>query len=142
MALPWLVLECESCELAFGKSRNAKDLHCPHCNHSQSKVISRHLNANEASDAVSAYNVPLEIRQQLSDLLNQQTPAKPIVENTPIDGNSILSLASDDDGYVTIESLEKILGRQNISMDAELFAEQACAEGELLRDGPNRWKRP
>jgi|ETNmetMinimDraft_32_1059908.scaffolds.fasta_scaffold08795_6 hypothetical protein len=142
MGLDWLVLKCESCELAFGKSRHAKDLHCPHCNHSQSKVISRHLNANQASRAVSASNVPPEIQEQLSDWLTDQHESFQSPENESVDGNSILYSASDKDGIVTLESLQKTLLQMNLPLDAELFAEQACAEGELLRDGTNRWKRP
>ena len=141
MGLDWLVLKCQSCERAFGKSRHAKDLHCPHCNHVEAKVLSRHLNANDAGDAVSASNVPTEIREQLSNLLKEQTPSKSGQQNEPIDGHNILSLASDEQGIVTLDSLKKILTSMNLPMDAESFAEQACAEGELLRDGPNRWKR-
>ena len=141
MGLDWLVLKCQSCERAFGKSRHAKDLHCPHCNHIEAKVLSRHMNANEAGDAVSASNVPAEIREQLSNRLKEQVPPKSPQHNESIDGHSILSLAADEDGIVTIESLKQVLGTVNFPMDAESFAEQACAEGELLRDGPDRWKR-
>ena len=99
------------------------------------------MNANEASNAVSASNVPPEIREQLSSRLKEQAPSKPMLQNGPIDGHGILSLAADEDGIVTLESLQNNLGKMNPPMDAESFAEQACAEGELLRDRPNRWKR-
>jgi len=141
MGLDWLVLKCQSCELAFGKSRHAKDLHCPHCNHVEAKVLSRHMNANEASNAVSSSNVPSEIREQLSSRLKEQVTPKSPQQSEPIDGHSILSLAVDEDGIVTLDSLKKVLGAMNFPMNAETFAEQACAEGELLREGPNLWKR-
>jgi len=99
------------------------------------------MNANEASDAVSASNVPPEIRELLSNRLKEQAPSKSRQQNEPIDGNTILSLASDEEGIVTLESLKRVLFSMNLPMDAESFAEQACAEGELLRNGPNLWKR-
>ena len=42
---------------------------------------------------------------------------------------------------IIVESIKIGLSQMNLNMDAEVFAEQACAEGELLQDGPNRWKR-
>jgi hypothetical protein len=64
-----------------------------------------------------------------------------MANSEPLDGHSILSKAADENGIVTIESLEKVLVGMNPKLNAESFAEQACAEGELLQDGPNRWKR-
>ncbi|MDP6845161.1 MAG: hypothetical protein QF722_06395 [Candidatus Thalassarchaeaceae archaeon] len=137
----WQVLLCRACERAFGKPRNAKGLQCPHCNHLEAKVLSRHFSANEASSAVSAANVPPEIRDQLSSWLNDQDNIQSMANSEPLDGHSILSKAADENGIVTIESLENVLVGMNPKLNAESFAEQACAEGELLQDGPNRWKR-
>ena len=99
------------------------------------------MSASEASNAVSAANVPPEIREQLSTWLDQQEVATPTTNHGPVDGDSILSKAADENGIVTVESIKIALGQLNLDMDAEVFAEQACAEGELLQDGPNRWKR-
>ena len=141
MEPPWLVLLCQSCERAFGKPSGSKDLRCPHCNHSESKVLSRHMNASEASNAVSVANVPPEIREQLSTWLDQQEVASPTLNQGAVDGHSILAKATDDNGIVTIESLKIALSQSNLGIDPGIFAEQACAEGELLQDGLNRWKR-
>ena len=116
-------------------------MQCPHCNHFEAKILSRHFSANEASNAVSAANVPPEIREQLSSWLNDQKVTQQMANSEPLDGHSILSKATDENGIVTIESLEKVLEDANSKINAESFAEQACAEGELLQDGPNRWKR-
>ena len=139
MAPSWLVLMCQSCELAFGKPRRGKDLHCPHCNHSESKILSRHMDANEASDAVSVANVPPEIRHQLAAWIKKQPRDTPGSES--VDGYTILSRASDEDGLITLDSLKKALSALNSPLDAEAFAEEASAEGELLRVAPNCWKR-
>ena len=135
----WLVLMCQSCNSAFGKPRRTKDMRCPHCNHSESKILSRHMDANEASDAVSLANVPSEIRDQLATWMQKQP--KMISESDPVDGNTILSKATDDDGFITLESLKKALSALNSPIDAEAFAEEASAEGELIRVDSNRWKR-
>jgi LSD1 subclass zinc finger protein len=140
MELPWLVLLCQSCDRAFGKPRGSKDLRCPHCNHADSKVLSRHMSASEASNAVSVANVPPEIRNQLSSWLDEQEHMAPKSNTGSIDGRSILSEAVDENGLVTIDSLQIVLKKANLAIDAEAFAERACAEGELLQDGPNRWK--
>ena len=141
MESAWLVLLCQSCERAFGKPAGGKNLNCPHCNAIESKVLSRHLNANEASDAVSVANVPPEIRNQLSSWLEKEKKVTETVRDGSIDGAMILSKASNEDGIVTLKSLQGALLSLNIGMNPEAFAEYACAEGELLRDGPNRWKR-
>ena len=138
---PWLVLLCQSCDRAFGKPNGSKDLRCPHCNHGDSKVLSRHMNASEASNAVSVANVPPEIRDQLSSWLDEQEQVTSMSDSGSIDGRSILSQAADENGFITIDSLQIILTKANLKMGAEAFAERACAEGELLQDGPNRWKR-
>jgi len=141
MDSPWLVLLCQSCDRAFGKPSGGKDLRCPHCNHADSKVLSRHMNASEASNAVSVANVPPEIRDQLSSWLDGQEKVTSMSDSGSIDGRSILSQAADENGLITIDSLQIILSKANLKMGAEAFAERACAEGELLQDGPNRWKR-
>ena len=100
------------------------------------------MNASEASNAVSVANVPPEIREQLSTWLDEQEVASPTLNHGAVDGHSILAKATDDNGIVTIESLKIALSQLNLGIDPEIFAEQACAEGELLQDGLNRWKRP
>ena len=114
-------------------------MRCPHCNHSESTILSRHMDANEASDAVSLANVPSEIRDQLATWMQKQP--KIISESDSVDGNAILSKATDDDGFITLESLKEALSALNSPIDAEAFAEEASAEGELIRVDSNRWKR-
>ena len=97
------------------------------------------MSASEASNAVSVANVPPEIREQLSTWLDQQEEASPILNHDAVDGHSILAKATDENGIVTIESLKIALGQLNLDLDPEIFVEHACAEGELLQDGLNRW---
>ena len=116
-------------------------MRCPHCNHPESKILSRHMNANEASDAVSVANVPPEIRDQLRTWMQNERQSHPTSQSDPIDGPTILSMATNEDGFITLDSLKMALSVLNLPIDAESFAEQASAEGELLRVTPNRWKR-
>ena len=97
------------------------------------------MDANEASDAVSVANVPPEIRDQLSTWIQKQP--RDVSGSEPVDGYTILSRATDEDGFITLDSLKKALSTLNSPLDAEAFAEEASAEGELLRVAPNRWKR-
>lgn len=99
------------------------------------------MSANEASDAVALGNVPPEIREQLKDWMQKEASSPSASPSAPVDGNTILSKATDDDGFITVESLKKALGALNSSIDAEAFAEEASAEGELIRVDSNRWKR-
>lgn len=137
----WLVLMCQSCEQAFGKPRRGTNLRCPHCNHSESKILSRHMNANEASDAVSEANVPPEIRDQLRAWVENERQSHTTSKSEPVDGSTILSMATGEDGFITLNSLKMALSVLNLPIDSESFAEHASAEGELLRVAPNRWKR-
>ena len=137
----WLVLKCESCERAFGRQSSSKSITCPHCNHADAKILSRHLNAKEASKAVSLANVPAEIRDQLSTWMHQQPQLFDSSRDTPVDGSTILALAEDESGLITLESLDKALVFAGVNIDAEGFAERASAEGELMNIGPNCWKR-
>ena len=137
----WLVLQCESCGRAFGRQSTSKSIVCPHCNHADAKILSRHLNATDASNAVSLANVPPEIRDQLSTLMNQQTQPFHSNSDNPPDGTSILVAAENKDGIITLESLRKALFSAGYDIDAEGFAEQASAEGELMRVGTDCWKR-
>ena len=99
------------------------------------------MSANEASDAVALGNVPPEIREQLKDWMQKEVPSPSASSSVPVDGNTILSKATDDDGFITVESLKQALNALNSSIDAEAFAEAASAEGELIRVDSNRWKR-
>lgn len=99
------------------------------------------MSANDASDAVSVANVPPEIRDQLATWLENEKTSQPKQETLPTDGPTVLTLAMDENGLITLKSLEKALKSLNSSMVAEHFAEQACAEGELLQAGVNCWKR-
>ena len=137
----WLVLQCESCGRAFGRQSTSKSIVCPHCNHTDAKILSRHLNASDASDAVSLANVPPEIRDQLSNWMNQQSQVNHSNSVSPSDGSSILTSAENEDGIITLESLRKALFSAGFDIDAEGFAERASAEGELMRVGADCWKR-
>jgi len=136
----WLVHLCAACKRAFGKSRQAKDLRCPHCNQSESSIISRHHSAEEARDAVSLANVPPEIRGDLLTWLAKEKRRQAPAPVSDVDGGSVLAAAADDNGEMSLESVEISLLNHNSHIDAEAFIEQACAEGELLRVGDNRWK--
>ena len=137
----WLVLQCQSCNRSFGRQSTGKSLACPHCNHADAKILSRHLSASEASKAVSLANVPPEIRDQLSTWMGQQPQLFDAGPETPVDGVTILAEAEDESGIITLDSLSKALLSAGLNVDAEGFAEQACAEGELMHVGPNCWKR-
>ena len=136
----WLVHLCAACKRAFGKSRQSKDLRCPHCNRSESSIISRHHSAEEARDAVSLANVPPEIRGDLQIWQAKEKRHQAPVPVSDVDGGSVLATAADDNGELNLESVEISLLNHNSHIDAEAFIEQACADGEWLRAGPNRWK--
>ena len=136
----WLVLSCDSCARLFGKHKSAKNLACPHCNQSESKLISRHFDAQTARDAISMANVPPEIRAKLSEMISSEK-SKNLDKNRNLDGQSVLSIAADDDGVITLESIQSALVDLRSNMDAEAFAEHASAEGQIIMLGPNVWKR-
>ncbi len=86
-------------------------------------------------------NVPPEIRDQLSTWMEQQPQLFDAGPEVPVDGVTILADAEDESGLITLDSLQKALISAGLNFDAEGFASQACAEGELMHVGPNCWKR-
>jgi len=136
----WLVLACNSCERLFGKHKTAKNLACPHCNHPESKIISRHIDSERARDAISMANVPPEIRDQLAQMIESKK-SKQFRKSRSVDGPSVLAIATDADGIITIDSIQAALDELNSNMDAEDFAMGASAEGQLIMLAPNVWKR-
>ena len=103
----WLVLQCQLQPIFFGRQSTGKSLACPHCNHADAKILSRHLSANEASKAVSVANVPPEIRDQLSTWMEQQPQLFDAGPEVPVDGVTILAEAEDESGLITPDSLQK-----------------------------------
>jgi hypothetical protein len=85
-------------------------------------------------------NVPAEIRGDLETWVGKEKRRQAPVPVSDVDGDSVLAAAADDNGELSLESVEISLLNQNSHIDAEAFIEQACAEGELLRAGENLWK--
>ena len=137
----WNVRLCEGCARTFGRDGESVNSRCPHCGSAASKVISKHLKASDARDAVSMSNVPLEIRGELSAWMAKEKLRDAPIPVQSIDGARVLLDASDENRIVTLEMIEIAISNQNSVMDAESFIEQACAEGQLLRLADGTWQR-
>lgn len=135
----WL---CSVCEHAYGRSKKSKDSRCPHCNQTERSVMSSHSDASEARKAISLLNTPPEIRDQLQHWIkkNESMDFRPM-KSKNVDGNSVLDLAENDEGFVTLDALQIALNSLQSTISAEEFAENACAAGELMITGSGIWQR-
>ena len=142
MERPWVVWLCSVCEHAYGRSKKSKDSRCPHCNQTERSVMSSHSDASEARKAISLLNTPPEIRDQLQHWVekNESMDFRPM-KSKNVDGNSVLDLAENDEGFVTLDALQIALNSLQSTISAEEFAENACAAGELMITGSGIWQR-
>ena len=136
----WIVFLCGSCNAAYGKSRSSKDMRCTHCNHADGVIISRHQNAEDARNAITIANTPPEIKSDLEKWIKNSESRNSSVKITNIDGDQVLKQSADEDGIVSLESIEITLLEMRAEIGADEFAEQASAAGELLRIGNNLWR--
>ena len=138
----WVVWMCSICEHAYGRSRNSKDSRCPHCNQTERNALSNHVDAINAKKAISLLNTPPEIRDQLEKWVekNEHLDFRPI-KSQNVDGNKVLEMAVNEDGIVSIESIQTILNSLRSAISAEDFVENACAAGELMICGDGIWQR-
>ncbi len=136
----WIVLMCGYCKAAYGKSHSSKDMRCTHCNHADGVIISRHQNAEEARKAITIANTPPEIRSDLEKWMKESESRNPSVKTTNIDGHKVLAQSADQDGIVSLESIEITLLEMRAEIGPDEFIEQASAAGELLRIGNNLWR--
>jgi hypothetical protein len=136
----WIVLLCGSCNAAYGKSRSSKDMRCTHCNHADGIIISRHQNAEDARKAITIANTPQEIRSDLEKWMKESESQNSSVKIANIDGDQVLNQSADEDGIVSLKSIETTLLEMRAEIGANEFAEQASAAGELLSIGNNLWR--
>ena len=138
----WVVWMCSTCGHAYGRSRKSQDARCPHCNQTDRKSMSSHEDAAEAKKAISLLNTPPEIRNQLEEWIekNESIDFRPM-KSKNVDGSSVLDMAENENGVVTLESLEIALKSLQSEISAEDFADNACAAGELMMTGNGIWQR-
>ena len=137
-----MVWRCLRCEHAYGRSRKSRDLRCPHCNQTERHSLSSHEDAADAKKAISILNTPPEIRDQLERWIekNENLDFRPM-KSKNVDGNSVLEIAENDEGFVTLESIQSALNSIQSTISAEDFADNACAAGELMISGNGIWQR-
>lgn len=138
----WVVWMCSTCGHAYGRSKKSQDTRCPHCNQTDRKVMSSHEDAADAKKAISFLNTPPEIRNQLEQWIekNEKNDFRPM-KSKNVDGSSVLDMAENEEGIVTLESLEITLKSIQSEISAEDFADNACAAGELMICGNGIWQR-
>ncbi len=138
----WKVLLCADCDRAYGRSSRARDLSCPHCGGStEPRLLSRHLNPEDAQDAISNANIPQEIRSELTKLMSDSRKREKTSKRISVDDlPALLRAAADEAGELDIDSLRIQLAVAGSGNDAETFAEDAAIAGILLNIGAGRWR--
>ncbi|MDP6907101.1 MAG: hypothetical protein QF440_06770 [Candidatus Thalassarchaeaceae archaeon] len=141
METTWVVRLCTPCGRAYGKSSRSKDIRCLHCNHSENEIISRHNKPEDAQKAVTLHNTPPEIRDELQQWMDKSAELDFRPSRTRnVDGERVLSLAADNEGIVTLESVQMVLDQMRSKITSENFLDAANAAGELLFIEPGVWR--
>jgi hypothetical protein len=138
----WKVLLCADCDKAYGRSSRARDLSCPHCGGStEPRLLSRHLNPEDAQNAISHANVPQEIRLELAKKMGDSRKREKRSKRIRVDDlPALLQAAANESGELDADSLRIQMAIAGIGDDAETFAEDAAIAGVLLNIGPGRWR--
>lgn len=138
----WKVLLCADCDRAYGRSSRARDLSCPHCGGStEPRLLSRHLNPEDAQGAISNANIPQEIRSELTKKMGDSRKREKRSKRIRVDElPALLQAAADEAGELDVDSLRIQMAIAGMGDDAETFAEDASTAGILLNIGPGRWR--
>ena len=138
---PWHLMLC-SCGRYFGK-KLGQNTNCPMCDSTRSKKVRQYSDSKSLADAVSKANLPEELskvlREKESEKSHRKTGQSHIVKHNLL--ISALKKSTDQDGTITMESLERELrssGSEGTS--AEFLIGQAELEGMLIRNGRQSWK--
>ena len=113
------------------------------CDSTRGKKVRQYSDSKSLADAVSKANLPEELskvlREKESEKFHRKTDKPQIVNHTLL--ISALKKSTDQDGTITMESLERELrssGSEGTS--AEFLIGQAELEGMLIRNGRQSWK--
>ena len=142
MAESWNVFRCSACGMCHG--RKTVGHNCPHCGqrtNQSTPVVDRAENPNELRMKVLMANTPPELRESLAKKLRESE--KLIKSNNTFSsafGMRELRKLIDEQGNVSIESINERFAELGFSNEIVDFLDKAEAQGVILRLRDGIWQ--
>jgi hypothetical protein len=135
------VIRCPACSTCHGRKGSA--LSCPHCGQNLKEngiLVMSVTSAEDLRREVTLANTPPELRDMLRSRILRKEPLSDFNQETPsrIIGRWVQE-SCEDDGSITVHSIQQTLNRNHSDLDANEVIEQAEVQGMLLRLDAGRW---
>ncbi len=138
----WNVIRCSACQTCHGHRGTGRM--CPHCGQrlqTDAEIVTSVATASELRIEVALANTPDELRDTLRKRL--QTNQKLFNQDEPIsfkDLSQVLLNATDENGMLTVQSLQPLLERSSDALEVHDLIEMAESQGMLVRLNPDCWQ--
>ena len=138
----WNVIRCSACQTCHGHRGTGRM--CPHCGQrlqTDAEIVTSVATASELRIEVALANTPDELRDTLRKRL--QTNQKLFSQDEPISFkglSQVLLDATDENGMLTVQSLQPLLERSSDAVEVHDLIEMAESQGMLVRLNPDCWQ--
>jgi len=138
----WNVVRCSACSTCHGHRGIGR--FCPHCGQrleTDAEIVTSVATASELRIEVALANTPEELRDTLRKrlLLNQ----KLFHQDEPISFKGLAQVllnATDENGVLTVKSLQPVLAESGNSLDVDDLIDMAESQGLLVRLDTDCWQ--
>ena len=138
----WNVVRCSACSTCHGHRKIGR--FCPHCGQklpADAEIVTSVATAAELRIEVALANTPEELRDMLRKRLEQNHTLFHQEETISFKGLPKLLLdATDENGVLTMKSLQPILEKNRNSMEVQDLIDMAESQGLLVRLNSNCWQ--
>ena len=135
------VIRCPACMTCHG--RRGVSASCPHCGQrlGEHGIVVKSVNSAEAlRTEVALANTPEELRDTLRKRMMSKTPLTDFHDEVPSRTmGKWVQDSKNDEGFITVQSVQLILYKNHSNLDANEVIEQAEVQGMLVRVDKARW---
>ena len=135
------VIRCPACMTCHG--RRGVSASCPHCGQrlGDHGIVVKSVNSAEALRIeVALANTPEELRDTLRKRMVSKTPLTDFHDEVPSRTmGKWVQDSKNDEGFITVQSVQLILYKNHSNLDANEVIEQAEVQGMLVRVDKARW---
>ena len=135
------VIRCPACMTCHG--RRGVSASCPHCGQrlGEHGIVVKSVNSAEALRIeVALANTPEELRDTLRKRMVSKTPLTDFHDEVPSRTmGKWVQDSKNDEGFITVQSVQLILYKNHSNLDANEVIEQAEVQGMLVRVDKARW---
>lgn len=135
------VIRCPACMTCHG--RRGVSASCPHCGQrlGEHGIVVKSVNSAEALRIeVALANTPEELRDTLRKRMVSKTPLTDFHDEVPSRTmGKWVQDSKNDEGFITVQSVQLILYKNHSNLDANEVIEQAEVQGMLVRVDEARW---